>query len=97
MVLGDRFELLVIAIISIIYGIPIVHIHGGEITEGSFDNTIRHCISKASSLHFVSNINYKRRLIQMGEQPSSIFISGAPGIEQINKNLNDRKYLEKKI
>ena len=63
MVLGDRFELLVIAIISIIYGIPIVHIHGGEITEGSFDNTIRHCISKSSSLHLFP-INYKRRLIK---------------------------------
>ena len=96
MVLGDRFELLVIAIISIIFGIPIVHIHGGEITEGSFDNTIRHCISKSSSLHFVSNNIYKKRLIQMGEQPKSIFISGAPGIELIKKNLNDKKYLEKK-
>tara|TARA_A100000164_G_C21861859_1_gene750505 strand:+ start:258 stop:1109 length:852 start_codon:yes stop_codon:yes gene_type:complete len=96
MVLGDRFELLAIAIISIIFGIPIVHIHGGEITEGSFDNTIRHCLSKASSLHFVSNIVYKKRLIQMGEQPKSIFISGAPGIEKINQNLKDKKYLEKK-
>jgi UDP-hydrolysing UDP-N-acetyl-D-glucosamine 2-epimerase len=84
LVLGDRFELLVVAIISIIYGIPIAHIHGGEITEGSFDNTIRHCISKVATLHFVSNLIYKKRLIQMGEQPKYIFISGAPGLYHFN-------------
>ena len=74
MVLGDRFELLVIAIISIIFGIPIVHIHGGEITEGSFDTQIRHCISKSSSLHFVSNNIYKKRLIQMGSNQKYFYI-----------------------
>ena len=96
LVLGDRFELLVVAIISIIYGIPIAHIHGGEITEGSFDNTIRHCISKVATLHFVSNLIYKKRLIQMGEQPKNIFISGAPGLDHVNTGLKNKKYLEKK-
>ena len=91
-ILGDRFEVLSAAISAAYFKIPIIHIHGGEITESSFDDYNRHAISKFSSIHFVSNKIYKNRLIKMGEMPSKIYISGAAGIEYIKK-LN---FLKKK-
>ena len=63
--------------------IPIAHIHGGEITEGAIDEKIRHSITKMSVLHFCSNEVYRRRLIQMGEDPQKVFNSGAPAIDNI--------------
>lgn len=91
--LGDRFEIFSAAISAAYFKVPIIHIHGGEITHGSFDDYNRHSISKFSSLHFVSNIIYKKRLINMGEIPNRIFVSGAAGIEFIKKlnflNKND--------
>ncbi len=83
--LGDRFEIFSAAISAAYFKVPIIHIHGGEITHGSFDDYNRHSISKFSSLHFVSNIIYKKRLINMGEIPNRIFVSGAAGIEFIKK------------
>jgi GDP/UDP-N,N'-diacetylbacillosamine 2-epimerase (hydrolysing) len=81
--LGDRTEILSAAIAALVSGIPIAHIHGGEITEGAYDDSIRHAITKMSHLHFTSTEEYKKRVIQMGEAPETVFNFGAPGIESI--------------
>ncbi len=81
--LGDRFEALAAAQAAMFARIPIAHIHGGEITEGAVDDMIRHAITKLSTLHFVATDVYKRRVIQLGEQPSRVFVAGAPGIDNI--------------
>ena len=82
-ILGDRFEALSAAQAALVLRLPIAHIHGGEVTEGALDESIRHAISKMSNLHFVSNESYRKRLIQMGELPDRVFVSGAPGIDNI--------------
>ena len=84
-ILGDRFEALSAAQTAMISNIPIAHIHGGEITEGAIDESIRHAITKMSNLHFVSTLEFKRRVIQLGELPERVFVSGAPGIDNIKK------------
>ena len=84
-VLGDRFELLAACEAAIIARIPIVHIHGGEITEGAMDEKVRHAVSKLANLHFTSTEIYKQRVIQMGEQPEVVVNSGALGLESIAK------------
>jgi len=84
-VLGDRYELLSAVTAATLYKIPIAHIHGGEITEGAYDNNIRHAITKLSHLHFTSTEEYRTRVIQMGEQPDTVFNAGALGIENIKK------------
>lgn len=84
-VLGDRYELLSAVTAATLYKIPIAHIHGGEITEGAFDNGIRHAITKLSHLHFASTDEYRKRIIQMGEQPQYVYNVGALGIENIKK------------
>ncbi|MFC4322494.1 UDP-N-acetylglucosamine 2-epimerase [Litchfieldia salsa] len=84
--LGDRFEALAAAQSAMISRIPIAHIHGGEITMGAIDDSIRHAITKMSNLHFVSTEGHRRRVIQLGEQPSTVYNVGAPGIESIEKN-----------
>ena len=79
--LGDRYEILAAAQAALILGIPVAHIHGGEITSGAFDDSIRHAITKMSSLHFVAADEYARRVVQLGEQPSSVFNVGSLGVE----------------
>ena len=81
-----------IAQAALIFNIPLVHLHGGELTKGLYDDAIRHSVSKMSQIHFVSNKIYKDRLQAMGENPSSIYVTGAPGLDNI-KNL---KYISKK-
>ena len=81
--LGDRYEILVAAQVALIHRIPIAHIHGGEVTEGAFDDAIRHSVTKMSSLHFTSCEEYRHRVIQMGEQPSRVFDVGSLGVENI--------------
>lgn len=71
-VLGDRFETLAAASAALVLGIPIAHINGGEVTEGAFDDSIRHAITKMASLHFVANSDYEKRVLQLGEQPESV-------------------------
>jgi len=83
--LGDRYEIFAVAISAYISRIPIAHIHGGEITQGSLDDGYRHSISKFSNIHFVSNKIYRKRLIQLGENPNSIFNVGSLGVENIYK------------
>ena len=96
LVLGDRYEIFSASISAMISRVPIAHIHGGEITEGSWDDSIRHCISKMSHLHFVATEKYKKRLIQLGEEPKRIFNFGGMGIENINKlELYNKNELEK--
>ncbi len=82
-ILGDRFEALAIAQAALIMNIPIAHIHGGELTLGAYDNSIRHAISKMASLHFVAAEEYRRRIIQMGEEVANVFNVGAPGLEHV--------------
>jgi GDP/UDP-N,N'-diacetylbacillosamine 2-epimerase (hydrolysing) len=84
-VLGDRYEIFSAASAAMIAKIPIAHIHGGELTEGSWDDCIRHCISKMSHLHFTATEEYKNRVIQLGEHPDRVFNVGGVGIENIKR------------
>ena len=79
--LGDRYEMLAVASTALIYRIPIAHIHGGELTEGAYDDAIRHAITKMSVLHFTSTEAYRKRVIQLGEQPGKVFNVGAIGLD----------------
>ena len=81
--LGDRFEALAAAQTAMILRIPIAHIHGGETTEGAIDEAIRHSITKMSQIHFVSEPEYRDRVVQLGENPESVFEVGAVGIDNI--------------
>jgi len=81
--LGDRFEALAVAQAALIANVPIAHIHGGELTEGAIDDAIRHAITKMATLHFTSTERYRQRVIQLGEQPDSVFNTGAPGLDNI--------------
>jgi len=83
LVLGDRYEIFAAAASAMIARIPIAHLHGGEITEGAFDEAIRHSITKMSHLHFVATEEYQRRVIQLGEQPEHVFNVGGLGIDNI--------------
>ncbi len=80
--LGDRFEILSAAVAATLLNIPIAHIHGGEVTSGAFDDAIRHAITKMACLHFVAAEPYRRRVIQMGENPEFVFNVGAPGLDE---------------
>jgi GDP/UDP-N,N'-diacetylbacillosamine 2-epimerase (hydrolysing) len=94
-VLGDRFEIFAAAAAATVAGIPIAHAHGGETTEGAFDEAMRHSITKMSHLHFVAAPEYRRRVIQMGEQPERVWVVGALGLDNLAKlKLLDRKELE---
>lgn len=83
--LGDRYELMSAALASLMRNIPIAHVHGGEITEGAFDDNIRHALSKLAHLHFAAAEEFARRLVQMGESPERVFVVGAPGIDTIRE------------
>ena len=85
LVLGDRYEIFSFVTTAFIFGIPIAHIAGGEITDGVIDDGFRHSISKMSDLHFTSNPIYSKRLIQMGECSSRVFSYGMPGLDSIYK------------
>lgn len=93
--LGDRFEIFAAAAAAMIAGIPIAHLHGGETTEGAFDEAIRHSITKMSHLHFVAAEDYRNRVIQLGEQPERVFLVGGLGIDAIKRTtLMTREALE---
>ncbi len=83
--LGDRFEIFSAAAAAMISRIPIAHIHGGETTEGAFDEAVRHSITKMSQLHFVATETYRKRVIQLGETAENVFNFGAPGLDNIYK------------
>lgn len=81
--LGDRFEILAAVTAALFHRIPVAHIHGGETTEGAFDEAIRHSITKMSSLHFVAADEYRRRVIQLGEDPARVFLVGGLGVDAV--------------
>lgn len=98
LILGDRFEMLAVASAALFLKIPVAHIHGGEITQGAIDDAIRHAITKMSHLHFTSTETYRKRVIQMGENPDDVFNVGAIGLDNINKiKLLFKEELEKSI
>lgn len=84
-VLGDRFEALAAAQAALIMRIPVAHLHGGELSEGAYDDAIRHAITKMASLHFVAAEVYRRRVIQMGEAPERVFNVGAMGLDHLRR------------
>lgn len=84
-ILGDRYEMLVAASAALIFGIPIAHLHGGESTEGAFDDAIRHAITKLATYHFTSTEQYRERVVQMGADPGNVYCVGALGCENIRK------------
>lgn len=89
LVLGDRFEMFAAVAATLPFKIPVAHIHGGELTEGAIDDAIRHSISKMSHIHFPTTAIYAQRIVQMGEEPWRVQISGAPSLD----NLHDFKPL----
>lgn len=97
-VLGDRYEIFAAVSAAIVAKIPVAHLHGGETTEGAFDEAFRHSITKMSYLHFTSTEKYRKRVIQLGEDPKRVFNVGAIGVENIkNLPLLSKEELEKQI
>lgn len=98
LLLGDRYEILTAAIAATLCRIPIGHIHGGELTEGSMDDAFRHSITKMSHLHFAATKKYQKRIIQMGEKPKNVYFVGGLGVDNIkNYNFLSKLELEKKL
>jgi UDP-N-acetylglucosamine 2-epimerase (non-hydrolysing)/GDP/UDP-N,N'-diacetylbacillosamine 2-epimerase (hydrolysing) len=98
LVLGDRFEIMAAAAAAAPFCIPVAHIHGGEVTEGAIDDAFRHALTKLSHLHFASTRAYADRLIQMGEEPWRVTVSGAPSLDNLRSlELLDRRELEDRI
>lgn len=93
LVLGDRYEIFSAVAAALVLGIPVAHLHGGEVTVGAFDDALRHSITKMSHLHFVAAQEYKDRIIQLGENPANVFLVGGLGVDVIKKT----KLLEKKM
>jgi UDP-hydrolysing UDP-N-acetyl-D-glucosamine 2-epimerase len=93
-VLGDRHEILSAALAATGFGIAIAHVHGGELSEGSVDDSLRHCVTKLAHIHFVANRLYGERVCQLGEQPDHVYVVGAPALEVIRGlELLDREQL----
>ena len=98
LVLGDRYEIFAACTAAMFAKIPIAHLHGGEKTEGAFDEAMRHSITKMSHLHFVATKEYKQRVIQLGEEPNRVYSVGGLGVDSIaHTKLLTRKELEKEI
>lgn len=95
LLLGDRFEILAAASAALVARIPIAHLHGGETTEGAFDESIRHAVTKMSHLHFVAAAPYRQRVIQLGEHPDRVHLVGGLGVDSIRRvSLLGRAELE---
>jgi GDP/UDP-N,N'-diacetylbacillosamine 2-epimerase (hydrolysing) len=96
--LGDRFEIFAVAAAALIAKVPVAHLHGGEVTEGAIDDAFRHAITKMSHLHFVATEPYRKRVIQLGENPQTVFTVGAIGLDNINRvAFLTRKELERSL
>ena len=96
--LGDRYEILAAAAAALVAKIPVAHIHGGEVTAGAFDDALRHSITKMSNIHFVATEKSRKRVIQLGEDPNSVFLVGGLGVDAIkNIELLKREKLENKL
>ena len=83
LVLGDRYEMLAMVAAALPARVPVAHIAGGDVTEGAFDDAIRHAITKLSALHFVTNAEARSRVLQLGEAPERVFLTGSPGIDTL--------------
>src|SRR5262249_3153229 len=95
LIVGDRFETASAALAATLTRVPIIHLHGGEETEGAIDNALRHAITKLSHLHFVSHSDHALRVRAMGEDPNCIHIVGAPGLDNLRRSdLLSRDQLE---
>ena len=98
LLLGDRYEIFSAAISATIAQLPIIHLHGGEVTKGAFDDSFRHSISKMAHIHFAAADNYRKRLIQLGESPENVFCFGGLGVDAIKKvNILSKKRLSEKL
>jgi len=98
LVLWDRYEILAAVQAALIARIPVAHIAGGDITEGAFDDAIRHAVTKLSHLHFVTNEDARRRVLQMGEAEARVHLSGSPGIDELKATeLLSREQLEQSL
>lgn len=98
LVLGDRFEILAAAQAAMVHNVPLVHIAGGDTTEGAFDEAIRHAITKMSHLHLVTNDGAWARVVQMGEDPARVQVVGSPGLDHLRRRpLLDRIALESSL
>lgn len=92
---GDRYETLAAAQAATLALVPIVHLHGGEETQGAFDDAIRHAVTKLSHLHFTSHPAHAARVLQMGEAPDTVHVVGAPGLDNLRRDdLASREELE---
>lgn len=97
-ILGDRYEMLAAASAALVMNVPIAHIHGGESTQGAIDEAIRHSITKIAQIHFVSTDVYRKRVIQLGENPQAVHLVGALGVDGIKKTpLLNREEIEKSL
>lgn len=97
-ILGDRYEMLGAAAAGVLAGVPVAHLYGGEVTLGAYDDAFRHAITKMSSIHFVAHEDYRRRVIQMGEVPDSVFVVGPACLDGIRETeLPGRKELEQHL
>ena len=96
-VLADRYEMYASALAALPFQLPLAHIEGGDLTLGAFDDSLRHSITKFSHLHFVSTFEYKKRVIQLGEEPWRVLVSGAPSLDTLkNYKAPSKKILEEK-
>lgn len=86
LIVGDRFEAHAAAVAALPLNIPVAHIHGGEVTKGTLDDSLRHSITKLSHLHFVSTEEYRERVLQLGEEPWRVKVTGAPSLDKINRD-----------
>ncbi|WP_317939097.1 UDP-N-acetylglucosamine 2-epimerase, partial [Sulfitobacter pontiacus] len=83
LVLGDRYEILGAVTAALLSKVPVAHIAGGDVTEGAFDDSIRHAVTKMSALHFTTTEEAATRVRQMGEMPQNVLVTGSPGIDQV--------------
>lgn len=98
LVLGDRYEILAAATAALLLGVPLAHIHGGELTLGAVDDAIRHAVTKMAGLHFTATETYRQRVIQMGEHPARVHCTGMPGLDLLGRiDLPDRQELEEAL
>lgn len=96
--LGDRYEIVAAALAALVLKIPIAHIAGGDLTEGAFDDAIRHSLTKMSHLHFVTNEESRRRVLRMGEDPARVHNVGSPGLDILRRiDLMDRGEIERAL
>ncbi|MFC3392557.1 UDP-N-acetylglucosamine 2-epimerase [Aidingimonas halophila] len=84
--LGDRFEIVPVALAAVTHGIPVAHLHGGETSRGALDDYFRHAVTKLANLHFPATETYRRRILQMGESPERVYNYGAPGLDHLHRS-----------